>query len=274
MAATTCEEVRMNRAVWEVISGIPFQIYKVTTDFSPMGKFSKMDFGYDTLKTEDGKTKVLRFEFLFNFSPELLESPQVRPDNCKESLRNLIKVLKKCRNEYWPLVNGSLENETIANLATKVFTPLCSNDIILASKYSEDVKNIGCENIGIGSSHTWHGTPDMRVMGCDVITPVVIDNDVIDESEGVNEGKTALCFAKSIPKLVSACVVSSFTLHKLHPHMNPLVPSILIDNNSFQVCLYDCVKDILLISEPKNLSTKEGLSRSGLLFLWIVLNHR
>ena len=69
-------------------------------------------------------------------------------------------------------------------------------------------------------------------------------------------------------------VVSSFTEHKLHPNKIAMVPSILINNHSFRVCLYHCERDILLISNEVSLSTGDHLSQSAMALLWAVLNHR
>ena len=76
---------------------------------------------------------------------------------------------------------------------------------------------------------------------------------------------------ENLGQVVATCVVSSFTETKLHPDKQALVPTILIDLNKFRVCLYDFR---LLISTPKLLSTKNILSRSAMLFLWLTINHR
>ena len=43
-------------------------------------------------------------------------------------------------------------------------------------------------------------------------------------------------------------VISSFTEHNLHQNLNPMVPSVLINSSMIQICIYDCVDDILLIT--------------------------
>ena len=55
--------------------------------------------------------------------------------------------------------------------------------------------------------------------------------------------------------------------------MNDKYPN-LMDEKQFQVCLYDCEMDVLLVSDPVELATKGGLSGSGMTVLWLVLNHR
>lgn len=78
----------------------------------------------------------------------------------------------------------------------------------------------------------------------------------------------------NLSQLIATCVVSSFTEKSLHPDKLPIIPTILIDDKLFRVCLYDTEKDVLLISDGKLLSTKGGLSQSGVALLWVVLNHR
>lgn len=65
--------------------------------------------------------------------------------------------------------------------------------------------------------------------------------------------------ASNLGQVVATCVVSSFTESNLHPTQQALVPAILIDLRGYQVCLYDCVLDILLISTTKSLSGKKGV---------------
>ena len=97
-----------------------------------------------------------------------------------------------------------------------------------------------------------------------------------DESDGTAtevEGKLVAKEA-NLMQIIGTCVVSSFTAKSRHPHKLAMVPTILIDNNQFSVCLYHCDKDVLMISDRKLLATKGHLSRSGLALLWLVINHR
>ena len=108
---------------------------------------------------------------------------------------------------------------------------------------------------------------------------IVEEDDSDGESTGTDgatiTGEAKLKFsAENLGQVVAMCAVSSFTENKLHPDKQALVPTILIDLNQFRVCLYDCRLDVLLISTPKLLSTKNRLSRSAMLFLWLTINHR
>ena len=78
-----------------------------------------------------------------------------------------------------------------------------------------------------------------------------------------------------MPQLISTCVISSFIENNLHRKYLSTVPAILTDLNKFVVCLYDCINDVLLISQSVDLNSKNRgqLSRSAVLFLWLVINH-
>ena len=55
---------------------------------------------------------------------------------------------------------------------------------------------------------------------------------------------------KNLSQAVGTCVVSSFIERNLHPDKQTAVPTIVIGQHRFQVCLYDCEHDILLVSSP------------------------
>ena len=143
-------------------------------------------------------------------------------------------------------------------------------------------------DLGLGSVDTWHGTPDARLRGMEVVwrkdseeisapvEEVVSDDEGSVQNDGTStavEGKV-LSKEANLPQAVGTCVVASFTAKERHPEHKALVPTVLIDEKQFRVCLYDCDKDVLLISTSKLLATKGALSRSGMALLWLVINHR
>ena len=138
-------------------------------------------------------------------------------------------------------------------------------------------RRLQVDDIGLGSVHTWHGTPDARVRGTDVVWRRASENkivveDVVSEEEGSDgattevEGKV-LATEVNLVQAIATCVVASFTAKSRHPEKQTLVPIILIDKTQFCVCLYAFENDIL------PLHTKGGLSRSGMALLWLVINH-
>ena len=93
----------------------------------------------------------------------------------------------------------------------------------------------------MGSRETWHGSPDARIRGCEVVlpNPVAWDDDDDDDDDSDTEGtcsssdsdpetlvssdgatieaKTKSVLSEHFSQLAATCVVSSFTEHNLHP---------------------------------------------------------
>ena len=100
------------------------------------------------------------------------------------------------------------------------------------------------------------------------------DHDSESESDGMTiEGKIKYKCG-NLPQIIGTCVVSSFIEKSCHSDLPAIVPTILIDKSRFRVCLYECERDILLISTCKSLSMKGGLSQLAMALLWVVVNHR
>ena len=76
-----------------------------------------------------------------------------------------------------------------------------------------------------------------------------------------------------LSQLVSSTVINAFIEANNNGFTHP-IPSLLINGKFFRLCFYDSIKDLLLISEVKSLSTGSGLSRTGLFLLWIIAHHR
>ena len=86
------------------------------------------------------------------------------------------------------------------------------------------------------------------------------------------EGKMTI-EARNFDQLITTTIISSFVHHNRFGQSNPMTPSILIDNNDFIVCLYNCKTDVLLISDMISYANRGRLSTSGLLALWLVIHH-
>ena len=113
----------------------------------------------------------------------------------------------------------------------------------------------------------------MRVKGCPAI--VTLD-DLGDSCEENSDGETDDVDIPEQPvnlegskrhfeQLVATCVVNSFT----EANLNPGIPTILFNRSNYRICLYNCENDVLLLSEPKNLTTRGCFSRTGVLLLWL-----
>lgn len=231
---------------------------------------------------------------MVDFDPELLTKPEKRPPDIAEHVELLIGMLNKCRSED---LEGHLlelkkaaklttinEKAVVVNLAKQVLIPLFGK-VELEKTYRALLEALGnppffhLMNFGVGSVNTWHGQTEIRVNACVAITTPYFDEYDSDDDDPPShdvsfEGKLKIADRANLPRLVSTCVVNSFTEAGLHPKLNPVVPTILFNRFTFKICLYDGVNDILLISNPRPLTTAHGISRTAMLILWLTVNHR
>ena len=117
------------------------------------------------------------------------------------------------------------EKEVVVSLCSNIFLPLCS-DVVLEKTYTTFLREkrvpvpLQTGHNGLGTTHTWHGTPDARVKE----TPLVWLNASEDpndqffvteisdaESASIKvEGKVVATDA-NLMQIIGSCVVSSFT---------------------------------------------------------------
>ena len=262
----------------ESVNEIPFVLHYVTTNFDSTTAFSDSSFQLAAY-ADDRLTRRLGLTVSELFTVAL------KPEHAEA-----LTFIMHSRRQVWPLQPNvkKREQQVVVELASQILLPLSrTTEVLLEKRYSRLPKPDGlrCAYLGMGSVYTWHGTPDVRVRGAEVVVESVDEGDEVevdtdsDESH-TSDGATTNLEAKvlysvaNLPQVITTCVVSSFTEKNCHPDKQALLPTILMDQNQFRVCLYDCEKDVLLISDYKLLATKGGLSSSGLAFLWLVINHR
>lgn len=207
-----------------------------------------------------------------------------------------ITFIRNCRSRPWPVSRvNETEKTVMIDIASHILVNLC-HEVTLEKRYRADTATMPALTtsvLGLGSIKTWHGTPDVQVRGVAMCHGIVdeeevcggdkedsdsdstmTDGTVTSDSTAVHiEGKIRYK-SFNLPQAVGTCVVSSFTEKTNHPDKSPLIPTVLIDKTSFRVCLYDCERDVLLISNAKSLCNKGRMSRTGVTLLWVVLNHR
>ena len=267
-------------AIERINSETAFVPHKVTSSFSSVASFSMLDFQLASYTDRNGQVAV-QFGDLFKLK-------EVEDDMALE-------FIAKSRRRLWPpldLDSTSTEADTMIALCREIFVPLC-REVVLETRYTTrmgKVTGVKVGNIGLGSANTWHGTPDARVRGMDVVWctteggEVGIESDDEGVGQVVSDGGRDGCSAaiegevvlkeSNLPQAIGTCVTSAFTAKTRHPKIKTPTPTLLIDKNEFRVCLYDCERDLLRISTNKGLATKGGLSRSGMAQLWLVINHR
>ena len=276
-------------AIQRINSEIAFSLCKVPQSFNSSTAFSKLDL--KLAAHNDGVTKkAVQFTTLFGIDPAEIH------------ISDAVKFLHRCKRCPWPPPPGTQdtysappakkrsESSIMMDISTEILQHLCI-DVTLESRYAghpqrklgpSPVTGITCEDIGIGTIHTWHGSPDGRVRGGATFVCKDEDEDSDEDDDSDNDsvhsdGRTTAVEAKiasQLPQVVGTCVTTSFTERNLHPEKSAMVPTVLIGEHSFRACLYDCEKDILIISSKKCLSTKGHLSRSAMVLLWAIFNHR
>lgn len=258
-----------------------FVLHYVDSNFYPKSNFSSLEFVLNTYTTHDGVAQAaISPSTLFSFEPRL-------------EYHDVMQFIRNSRSCPWPpllLERKSSEQDVMIAIASHILRPLC-REVILEISYTKalqkrPVPGLEARHIGMGSLNTWHGSPDARVRGTEVVfrretdetyevSQIPSDNES-DASDGATTCIETKIMAKdaNLHQAIGTCVVASFTEKTLHPNMTALVPTVLIDKTQFRVILYDCQRDILLISTSKCLATKDTLSQSGMALLWLTLNHR
>lgn len=149
--------------------------------------------------------------------------------------------------------------------------------------------NFTVDCMGMGEKgKTWYGLPDMRVRGINILNvldPLADDGGGDDDDDdnpdvpltqgnSINiEGKLKIRKTHKA-QIIATTVVASFIEKQNHEELNSLIPGILINCNSFIICMYDSETDLLLLSDTVLLSEHGKISKVALLSLWIVINHR
>lgn len=300
--------------VWAALSKVHFFFYKVNSNFNSTSSFSKVDLNCDHLEVDGSAkavhfADVFDFDTEMLVDPEKRPENLKQPF---DSIIKFIKKAPRC--PWPPYMRENyVESDVVLALSKYILSSICQKDEVILEKknlklFGLQLQEIRSESIGIGSPErkTWHGTSDGRVKGCPLVASLdpyptaFIKGDDDDDGSGSDhdsgsdttasttvsdashgrdvhlEGKRGINWRENISQVVSTCVVASFTEHNLHPRENPLIPTILFDLEKFIVCLYDCEQDILLISDVMEIkkTRKDALSRSAVLFLWMVINHR
>ena len=87
------------------------------------------------------------------------------------------------------------------------------------------------------------------------------------------EGKDNIQHPAFLDQLVATTVVSAFVSNSVS--QRSCVPGVMINGRDYIVCIYDCKKDLILLSDPIQYSLVNGdLYRSGILALWIVVHYQ
>ena len=280
---------RFEYAIDRIDADFHFGFHHVTTNFFVKSSLSKLDFDLAAYVDDTASSRIVIG----------LKSMITLDSLHEEHHFDVLKWISNCRKHLWPPPRSGQhkvsEDSVMLDIARHILVPLCQ-EVTMEKRFEIFLKSqqpmpyvdvhIKTKDIGMGSVDTWHGTPDSRVRGAEILLSSRIcyedEDDIRANSSGdesiVSDGTTAniegKVTAKDLAQVVGTCVISSFTEKSVHPEQSPLVPSFLVDKDKFRVVLYNCEKDLLLISDLKLLSTNGYLSQSSMAFLWIMINHR
>ena len=95
-----------------------------------------------------------------------------------------LKFIVNSRSRAWPHGTEVKKREQVViDISSQILLPLSrANEVIVEKRYRGVKKPDGlrCDYLGLGSMSTWHGTPDMRVRGAEVVVESVDKGDEID----------------------------------------------------------------------------------------------
>ena len=259
-----------------------FYVIKTEHAFNPTSSFSTVNISYS-------KMAEILLSDMIDFDYNCLST---RSDDSPYPLLRLFDPL--------PILGSTTlcsEKMIFAEIVEKILAPLSKDTVMATTSKPTTSKSKDEDNdstfkhalLGMGQYNTWHGQPDCRLSGHSGeldVTHIPHTYGSGSDSEDSN-GETIIVEAKkkikniNMSQLISMSVVSSFVEHNLHNELNPLVPSLMIDNEWIVLCLYDCVQDYLIISEKISLydvtdvtDVTDVISKSTLLLIWIFINHR
>ena len=229
---------------------------------------------FEEIRSSSGTPIVSSFSSLFNYKVEVpvidcdLSTPPPESENelfydvVANGLQGLARVT--LNNSYKQLLNDE-------------FVPLNSD----VAGSSGGTNRISCWLIGIGNRKLWWGEPDacVRPLESDTLhsnSTLIVANRLDEDSDGASslvEAKQKLRH-DHLPQGVATAIVHSFTQNKRHPGLNPMVPTVLINGSDFRIILYDCSRDVLLLSNPVEYRDGSKMTPLGTLVLWLTIHHR
>ena len=200
----------------------PFYFCKLSTDFCEVSSFSRCEFRLALHKVGDASVAI-NFKDLFKVDPK------------PEDVDDAVKFIHQCKKKEWPcshLYNcvhkspnfKESEKSIMIDVCSNILVPLC-NEVILEQRYREALVRmphpsiLTCGDIGLGTSNTWHGTPDVRAGEVNLLYGGKGEGDAGSESgsDAESDGMTSniegkiFCRVAFLPQAVAMNIVSSFT---------------------------------------------------------------
>ena len=179
------------------------------------------------------------------------------------------------------------ESQTEARCAVEladIIAPLC-REVLIENRYNGESFSppIRMSSLGLGSSMTWHGCPDLRLRATSpgpevnilISTSLPEDDEESEEEQDSDEDSMNVeitLFKNVRSQALATTVVASFINN--NKHNITITPVLLMCKRHVYVCIYECVQDILFISESVKLSTDGVLCELGVAIIWVMLHCR
>ncbi len=202
----------------------------MTENFSPSAKFSSLDISTQC-KCVVTLTSLLSFDkaWLSGTSGDRM---------IDDAVNKLLKVL--CNKITIDTVGDIMEYSVVRQLIKYIFAPVCT-EVVIEKRHNwwikeQSLSNVKVGYLGMGSrGETWYGQPDSRVRGSSTSYDTnIIALDDTEENDGMDGTTTNIEIKRShskLPQAIATTVVSSFTEKKLHPDLNSLANSIIINES-------------------------------------------
>ncbi|XP_065836613.1 uncharacterized protein [Oscarella lobularis] len=242
-------------------------------------QFSHLDSAFVLNQTETkGEAPLISFSSeAAAGSPFLLSSDALRED--PNAVKRLFSVIDDSRAlvEMAEKLDaaGSNEGQVEVIFASDLIKPLVgycypSKHGNKAHLYKET--DLELKDLGMGEKRCWHGHGDLLASP----TPHFGSTFITTTSKSLLDSQGEACpDQKHLNQAIGQTIMYSFVHHNLHPEQQSLVPGVLLSRSSFWVLLYDCVADVLLVSDsvPLFISDSTVLTRA-IAVLWLVLHHK
>ena len=151
--------------IMEVVNEFVFTPYFISSGFYPKAAFTKVQFSLDAHVTSDQTSRVsFRFNELFHLE-------------LSEAHRPALEFIHRSRDVFWPYhEQRRRESDVALQVCSKVLQHICKPDtVVLEHTYRSllskkpFIDGVQTGYIGLGSGKTWHGTPDGRVRGTNIV---------------------------------------------------------------------------------------------------------
>ncbi len=265
--------------LWSKIKDIHIHAVQVTKPFNPIEKLSHLNLRHK-------KCNYVYLKEIIDFIIDLLTKGSMNNQDVNEALRFLLTYLK-VKNINIDVDQYYMENHILYELVQKLFVHISSSVTLEYRLHHHWVdlqfgnsSEVICGNLGMGCNEsTWYGTIDGHLSGqlpASLIPVVSVEQEDDDSSESDDNTVVVEVKKHSVhsSQAIGTVVLSSFIEHNIHTDLNSLVPCILINCYTVQILMYDCVADVLLISDSFIFRQGDSINKESILLLWLFINHR